>query len=523
MMLSANLDEERAAEHEGENSSRFIMASDAKINDTTGVKAQELYLSSLGHEGSGSNYGGGSLVQMNDEDVDQHTSSYQRKKKSRSFSVRERVAYVQACLTEGASLADFARRNDLVPATLHSWTVDFKSGKLKLTNDGDWRVRRRGGKYEIVEDKLLEYIAENYGGKAEVSWRELQAKALELANELLPPDVASGFRASQGWISRVLGKNAVVEEFYNNAANNPAMEQQQHQEDDEFAGDASLRSPRTLTMPKKKAVGSISNYPNASGSTLRYVRTQSDKSTTDEEAAHFMATNAFSAAPSAAVGVEAGAVAAVGEGEELPQPTRKIRSYSVRDRVAFVEAYLNEGTSVVSFAHRNGLSQGTLHGWVHEYRAGKLRLTNDGDVRIRRKTGKYDNVAAQVIDWLKNMDPRERANTKPQDVQQRAMQIAVENLPPEQASKFKGSMNWIMNFMKPHGGLLKYINGGAPTTTAGMIEEDEDSETGELEAMAVNKAKGRGTKRRAPADGQEGGIKIDLYSGANEHHLLHDK
>lgn len=513
--MSAHLEVNGAAEHEGENSTAFDLPGTLKVNDGMGMKVPELYLSSLGHEGAGSSYGGGASGEMNDDDMDPHnTSSYHRKKKSRSFSVRERVAYVEACLAEGASLADFSRRNDLVPATLHSWTVDYKSGKLKLTHDGDWRVRRRGGKYEIIEDKLLEYIELNYGGKAEVSWRELQAKALELANELLPPDVANGFRASQGWISRVLGKNAVVEEFYNDAANQPVIEQQQS--GDEYGGDASLRSPRTLSIPKKKAVGSISNYPNASGSTLRYVRSQSDKLTTDEEAAHFMATNALSATPSAAVaGIAVGEGGMIegagGEGDEVPQPTRKIRSYSVRDRVAFVEAYLNEGTSVVSFAQRNGLSQGTLHGWVHEYRAGKLRLTNDGDVRIRRKAGKYDNVAAQVIAWLKSLDFNERVNTKQQDVQQRAMQIAAEILPPEQAAKFKGSMNWIMNFMKPHGGLLKYINNGG-ATPAGMKEEDQDSEGDNLEAIAVNKAKGRGTKRRAAADADDEG---GMY-GANE-------
>jgi hypothetical protein len=79
------------------------------------------------------------------------------------------------------------------------------------------KKRNIRGEYEQVEERLVQYISTitNEGEVSEetrtlLSWTQLQAKAKEIAMEVLPDKDQQKFKASPGWLSNVLKRHKLT-------------------------------------------------------------------------------------------------------------------------------------------------------------------------------------------------------------------------------------------------------------------------------------------------------------------------
>ncbi len=112
------------------------------------------------------------------------------------------------------SRRQFAMKKGVSRSNFDRYWKSYKSGKyddLKLPGQ---RHRVRPGKYESVEKLLVEYVQSskrdpNNTG-LELTWSTLSIKAREIARQVLSPEEVEQFKASPGWLFKILGRYGFI-------------------------------------------------------------------------------------------------------------------------------------------------------------------------------------------------------------------------------------------------------------------------------------------------------------------------
>lgn len=115
----------------------------------------------------------------------------------------------------GMSMEQYCSLHNIPKSTLSTWKKEVQSGKLNEKLSGTTIKKRDvSGEYLEVEKKLVEYIKlrneryeRDYCG---LSWLFMHEKALQFAAQVLDEESLANFKASSGWISRVLKRNDLV-------------------------------------------------------------------------------------------------------------------------------------------------------------------------------------------------------------------------------------------------------------------------------------------------------------------------
>jgi hypothetical protein len=111
------------------------------------------------------------------------------------------------------SQRQFSKKKGIYRSNFDRYWRLYKSGKLNNVLQPEKRHRLRNGKYMAVENMLIEYVklTANEHGKPEFSWGMLSRKALEIARLVLSPEEASSFKASPGWLYRILSRHGIIQ------------------------------------------------------------------------------------------------------------------------------------------------------------------------------------------------------------------------------------------------------------------------------------------------------------------------
>ena len=131
-----------------------------------------------------------------------------RKRRRPELTDFEKIECVEDFKRSAKSMRQYCKDTEKSHSTFCGWVKDYDMGKMVAGTCNGWR-RHRAGSYLPVEQKLVEYIVlrgELYQADA-LSWQLLQCTALELASKYLSPEEAAGFKASPGWLQRVLRRN----------------------------------------------------------------------------------------------------------------------------------------------------------------------------------------------------------------------------------------------------------------------------------------------------------------------------
>ena len=72
----------------------------------------------------------------------------------------------------------------------------------------DGRMRKKTPEFLQIEQRLVRYISANEGDHEALAWANLRMKAMEIAKVLGYPK--GSFRASSGWLHRVLKRNEII-------------------------------------------------------------------------------------------------------------------------------------------------------------------------------------------------------------------------------------------------------------------------------------------------------------------------
>ena len=117
--------------------------------------------------------------------------------------------------SSGMSMDQYCRLHNLSKSTLSTWKKAVDTGKLHEKLQGlTEKMRDVSGEYEEVEKLLVAYINlrnERYEkDHCGMSWIFMHEKALQFAQRVLDKESLAKFKASDGWISRVLKRNDLV-------------------------------------------------------------------------------------------------------------------------------------------------------------------------------------------------------------------------------------------------------------------------------------------------------------------------
>ena len=112
------------------------------------------------------------------------------------------------------SRRQFAIKKGISRSNFDRYWRSYKSGKYDDLKLPAQRHRVRHGKYEPVEKLLVEFVQANKRDPnntcLELTWNTLSSKARDIARQVLSPDEADQFKASPGWLFRILGRYGFI-------------------------------------------------------------------------------------------------------------------------------------------------------------------------------------------------------------------------------------------------------------------------------------------------------------------------
>ena len=125
--------------------------------------------------------------------------------KRKSFSVSEKLQILRkddanSTLTQ----KDFAESIGIPLSTLHT-IIKNRDAITNAANGGYKRKKVRCGKYEDVEEILIEWIHQSRDAAIPLSGQIIQEKAREIARKL-----NTDFSASNGWLDRFKQRHSIV-------------------------------------------------------------------------------------------------------------------------------------------------------------------------------------------------------------------------------------------------------------------------------------------------------------------------